>query len=77
MNQSIYDGKVKKLVVTVVALAIAGCSTSTKTEKAEEKPAKAVQAPEKFYVKFETTKGDFIMEVVRDRAPAERIDFTS
>ena len=27
------------------------------------------QTPEKFYAKFETTKGDFVMEVVRDWAP--------
>jgi peptidyl-prolyl cis-trans isomerase A (cyclophilin A) len=59
----------KKLLVVAAALALAGCSTATKTEKAEEKVPKAVQAPEKFYVKFETTKGDFIMEVVRDWAP--------
>ena len=59
----------KKLLVAVAALALAGCSTATKTEKAEEKVPKAVQAPGKFHVKFETTKGDFIMEVVRDWAP--------
>jgi peptidyl-prolyl cis-trans isomerase A (cyclophilin A) len=60
---------VKKLVVTIAALALAGCSSSTKTEKMEEKATKAVKAPEKFYVKFETTKGDFLMEVVRNWAP--------
>jgi peptidyl-prolyl cis-trans isomerase A (cyclophilin A) len=62
---------VKKLLLTLVALAMAGCSSSTKTEKAEEKAPepKTLQAPEKFHVKFETTKGDFIMEVVRDWAP--------
>ena len=59
----------KKLVVTIAALALAGCSSSTKTEKTEEKATKAVKAPEKFYVKFETTKGDFIMEVIRNWAP--------
>jgi peptidyl-prolyl cis-trans isomerase A (cyclophilin A) len=55
-----------------IALALAGCSGNTpKQEAAAEKaaPKKAEQAPEKFHVKFETTKGDFVMEVVRDWAP--------
>jgi peptidyl-prolyl cis-trans isomerase A (cyclophilin A) len=55
-----------------IVLALAGCSSNTpKQEAAAEKtaPKKAEQAPEKFHVKFETTKGDFVMEVVRDWAP--------
>lgn len=61
----------KKIVVALAALALAGCSgNSTKSEKAEAPaPKKEVQAPEKFHVKFETTKGDFVLEVIREWAP--------
>ena len=59
----------KKLLIVSLALALAGCSSSgTKSEKAEER-IKEVQAPANFHVKFETTKGDFILEVVRAWAP--------
>jgi cyclophilin family peptidyl-prolyl cis-trans isomerase len=64
------DMNFRLAVTTLVALVLAGCSGgSNKSEKPVEKaPEKAVQAPEKFYVKFATTKGDFIMEVVRSWA---------
>jgi peptidyl-prolyl cis-trans isomerase A (cyclophilin A) len=62
---------VKKIIAAsiflVLAAVLGGCSSNApKTEKAESKPT---QAPPKFYAKFETTKGDFVMEVVRDWAP--------
>jgi peptidyl-prolyl cis-trans isomerase A (cyclophilin A) len=65
------DTNFRLAVTTLFTLALAGCSGgSNKTEKPVEKaPEKAAQAPEKFYVKFATTKGDFIMEVVRSWAP--------
>ena len=61
----------RAVLTTVFALVLAGCSGGSNkaqrpVEKASEKP---VQAPEKFYVKFATTKGDFIIEVVRSWAP--------
>ena len=58
----------KAVVATALALALAGCSGKPKSETADE-PKKATQAPPKFHVKFETTKGDIVMEVVRDWAP--------
>ena len=60
----------RKILVVVTALALAACSGKpTKTEEEKAVSKKAEQAPEKFYAKFETTKGDFILEVVRDWAP--------
>ena len=52
------------------ALALAACSRQL-AQIREHKPRrrKRLQAPEKFYAKFETTKGDFVLEVVRDWAP--------
>jgi peptidyl-prolyl cis-trans isomerase A (cyclophilin A) len=60
---------VSKILVILSALALAACSgNSTKSEKAA--PKKAIEpTPETFYAKFETTKGDFVLEVVRAWAP--------
>jgi len=61
---------VKKIIAASIFLALAGCSSNApKSEKSERSESKPTQAPAKFYAKFETTKGDFIMEVVRDWAP--------
>lgn len=58
----------RSILAVALALVLSGCSSSpTKSEKSE--PKKPVQAPAKFQVKFETTKGDFVMEVTRDWAP--------
>lgn len=62
----------RNVLLTFIALALAGCSSTTEApKKAEEKaaPKKATQAPEKFNVKFETSKGDIVVEVVREWAP--------
>jgi peptidyl-prolyl cis-trans isomerase A (cyclophilin A) len=62
----------RKVLLASIALALAGCSSTTETpKKAEGKaaPKKADKAPEKFNVKFETSKGDIVMEVVREWAP--------
>jgi peptidyl-prolyl cis-trans isomerase A (cyclophilin A) len=59
----------KAIYTACLAIALAGCSSSSsKLEKAEE-PKKSTEAPPKFHVKFETTKGDIVMEIVRDWAP--------
>ena len=47
-------------------LVICGCSKPATEEKKVEAPA---QAPDLFKVKFETSKGDFVVEVHRDWAP--------
>ena len=60
----------RKILVVLTALALAACSSKpTKTEEEKAVSKKSEQAPDKFYAKFETTKGDFILEVVRDWAP--------
>ena len=53
-------------------LVVAGCSGDRGAKKqGGEAPAKPrmVQAPDKFYTRFETTKGSFVVEVVREWAP--------
>jgi peptidyl-prolyl cis-trans isomerase A (cyclophilin A) len=62
----------RNVLLASIALALAGCSSTTEApRKAEEKaaPKRASQAPEKFNVKFETTRGDVVVEVVREWAP--------
>ena len=49
----------KKLLLSVAALALASCSSSTSGGK----------APDKFRVKFETTKGDVVIDCVRQWSP--------
>jgi peptidyl-prolyl cis-trans isomerase A (cyclophilin A) len=54
------------------SLWLTGCSTSSHPpprEAAVEKPKAPARAPDKFQAKFETTRGDFTVEVVRDWAP--------
>lgn len=67
----------KQIAVAFVALALAACSNQPKTteERKAAEPKKAAQAPDRFYVQFATTKGDFIMEVNRNWAPrgADRV----
>ena len=62
----------RSVLVAAIALGLAACSSSSPKQDAAQgkaEPTKAAQAPEKFHVKFETTKGDIVMEVVRAWAP--------
>ena len=56
-----------KPLLVIVAFVLAGCSSppAPKETKAPEK----VVVPEKYRVRLETTKGPFVMEVVREWAP--------
>jgi peptidyl-prolyl cis-trans isomerase A (cyclophilin A) len=57
-----------RLLLCSLVLVLIGCSRApTSEDRAESK--KPVQAPDKFQVRFETSKGPFIVEVVRDWAP--------
>lgn len=57
-------------VAAAAAMLPAGCGAD-RTKKAESEPARprTVQAPAKYHARFETTKGNFVVEVVRDWAP--------
>src|ERR1700675_1137426 len=57
--------------LTVAALLLCGCSQQPGTGSA---PAKLEHAPDVYKVKFETSKGDFVVQVNKDWAPlgAER-----
>ena len=60
----------RNILVVLTALALGACSSKpTKTEEDKAVSKKSEQAPPRFYAKFETTKGDFILEVVREWAP--------
>ena len=66
----------KRFLTIALAAGLIGCGSSgPKSEEkagggdAAKQPKKLDRAPDKFHVKFETTKGDFVMEVVRDWAP--------
>jgi peptidyl-prolyl cis-trans isomerase A (cyclophilin A) len=49
---------------------LSGCSSEKKVEKTSKPaPKKPTQAPAKFYVKLDTSKGDIVIEVVREWAP--------
>ena len=54
-------------VIALVVL-VAGCS-SKPAEKAATKAPEKIVVPEKFRVRLETTKGPFVIEVVREWAP--------
>jgi peptidyl-prolyl cis-trans isomerase A (cyclophilin A) len=57
--------------VIVLACLLAACSTDRKTaEKAASEPAhRTAETPAKFYVKFATSKGDFVAETIKEWAP--------
>lgn len=58
------------LSAAAVLCVLSGCSSEKKVEKASEPaPKKSSQAPPKFYVKLDTSKGDVVIEVVREWAP--------
>jgi cyclophilin family peptidyl-prolyl cis-trans isomerase len=64
-------------LLALLPIAVAACSAHRGTAapvpasvlRNPKDPYWSQQAPEKFKVKFETTKGDFILEVVREMAP--------
>ena len=56
-----------RVAATLMALLLAGCGAEAPKEA--PKSARLEHAPEKYRVKFETTKGDFIVEVTRAWAP--------
>ena len=56
--------------IAVLACILAGCSSGKKVEKAAEPPAKKLdKAPGKFHVKIVTSKGDVVIESIREWAP--------
>jgi peptidyl-prolyl cis-trans isomerase A (cyclophilin A) len=70
----------KLTIVTILGLVLAGCSSQPEQKKAAEsapapEPEKKAAAPnplgtpEVFKVRFETSKGPFVLEVHRDWAP--------
>jgi peptidyl-prolyl cis-trans isomerase A (cyclophilin A) len=56
-----------RAAATLMALLLAGCGAEAPKEA--PKSARLEHAPEKYRAKFETTKGDFIVEVTRAWAP--------
>ena len=60
-----------RLSILCGALLLAGCSSQPAREKPAEvsKPKGPGRAPDKFLVRFDTSKGPFTVEVVRDWAP--------
>ncbi|MFN3322867.1 MAG: peptidylprolyl isomerase [Bryobacteraceae bacterium] len=57
------------LVTALSILLAAGCSTSAPEGAAKPEPAKAEAPPERYKVEFDTSKGTFQIEVIRDWAP--------
>ncbi|HBY61740.1 MAG TPA: peptidylprolyl isomerase [Solibacterales bacterium] len=55
--------------VLAAALLLAACGTPSGTKKKAEPSKPADQAPAEFKVKFETSKGEFVVHVHRDWAP--------
>jgi len=53
------------LLIPVATLALTACSSPPP----KKNPAKPVQAPATYRVKFDTTKGPFVVEIHRDWAP--------
>ena len=64
--------RVPAAVYVLAALSLAGCSRESRTEVSEEPPHDPI--PEVYRVRFETTKGNFVVEVTKSWAPlgAER-----
>lgn len=56
----------KTALIALTLAALAGCSKSAKPEGAA---AQSAAAPETFRVKFDTSKGPFVIEVTRSMAP--------
>ena len=66
------DAMGNRYLVAVAAVVLAGCSGERAAKKegsGEAAKPRVVEAPAKFYSRFETTKGDFVVETVREWAP--------
>ncbi len=61
--------KLQFAMMAVGAMLLAGCSSSSKSTEGAQEGKNAVTAPPEYKVKFETSKGDFTIEVHRDWAP--------
>lgn len=63
--------KTAVMAAALLAAVFAGCTSGPKEEKAAEKAEsrEPVKVPETYQVRFETTKGDFVVEVNREWAP--------
>src|SRR5689334_19107729 len=60
------------VAVATACIMLSGCSSKPPDAEAEKKAAPPVQqepAPDTYKAKFETTKGDFVVEVTRAWAP--------
>jgi peptidyl-prolyl cis-trans isomerase A (cyclophilin A) len=60
-----------RILISIVPLLLLAACSETKQQKPEEAPKKRLsdRAPDVFKAKFETSKGDFVVEVHRDWAP--------
>jgi peptidyl-prolyl cis-trans isomerase A (cyclophilin A) len=61
--------KRKGFLAAAVCLLAAGCSEQKTSQQAAPAKKQSDRAPDSFRAKFETSKGDFIIEVRRDWAP--------
>lgn len=59
----------RKGFLVLLCVVLAGCSTEKKEAATESKSAVLKKTPEKFKVRFDTTKGAFDMECTREWAP--------
>ncbi len=55
--------------IVILAALLAGCSSSNKSEKPKESVRVKTTVPEEYQVKFDTTKGEFVVAVYRAWAP--------
>lgn len=58
-----------RTLLAIMAVALAGCSSSGTKSEAPQKTVERKQPPEKYRVRFDTTQGPFVVEVVREWSP--------
>lgn len=58
-----------RLFAAMLAIVLAGCSSPAPKSAEPAKSAERAKPPEKYRVRFDTTKGPFVVEVVREWAP--------
>ena len=59
----------RKILLVLACVVLAGCSTEKKETSESPKSAAKKPTPEKFKVRFDTTKGTFDMDCTREWAP--------